>query len=109
MNNLETEIEMKEDLENDLIEDEDACDDVKNDSSRVYLTQPSDDLNRYMAKESSLRIHWSICIQAFSEMLRIHHLRMSTITLDYYPRAKISQPQGRDSACERGGDARRLA
>ena len=50
MNNLETEIEMKEDLENDLIEDEDACDDVKNDSksSRVYLTQPSDDLNRYM-------------------------------------------------------------
>ena len=30
---------MKEDLENDLIEDEDACDDVKNDSksSRVYL------------------------------------------------------------------------
>ena len=57
MNNLETEIEMKKDLENDLIEDEDACDDVKNDSSRVYLTQPSDDLNRYMAKESSLRIH----------------------------------------------------
>ena len=49
MNNLET--------ENDLIEDEDACDDVKNDSSRVYLTQASDDLKRYMAKESSLRIH----------------------------------------------------
>jgi len=50
VNNLETEIEMKEGLENDLIEDEDACDDVKNDSksSRVYLTQPSDDLNRYM-------------------------------------------------------------
>ena len=44
MNNLETEIEMKEDLENDLIEYEDACDDVKNDSSRVYLTQPSNDL-----------------------------------------------------------------
>ena len=41
---------MKEDLENDLIEDEDACDEVKNDSksSHVYLTQPSDDLNRYM-------------------------------------------------------------
>ena len=59
MNNLETEIEMKEDLENDLIEDEDACDDVKNDSksSRVYFTHPCDDLNRYMAKESSLRIH----------------------------------------------------
>ena len=39
---------MKEDLENDLIEDEDACDNVKNDSksSHVYLTQPSDDLNR---------------------------------------------------------------
>ena len=53
MNNLETEIEMKEDLENDLIKDEDACDDVKNDSksSRVYLTQPCDDLNRYMAKK----------------------------------------------------------
>ena len=50
MNNLETKIEMKEDLENDLIEDEDACDEVKNDSksSHVYLTQPSDDLNRYM-------------------------------------------------------------
>ena len=41
---------MKEDPENDLIEDEDACDEVKNDSksSHVYLTQPSDDLNRYM-------------------------------------------------------------
>ena len=50
VNNLETKIEMKEDLENDLIEDEDACDEVKNDSksSHVYLTQPSDDLNRYM-------------------------------------------------------------
>ena len=32
VNNLETKIEMKEDLENDLIEDEDACDEVKNDS-----------------------------------------------------------------------------
>ena len=51
VNNLDTEIEIKEDLENDLIEDKDACDDVKNDSksSHVYLTQPSDDLNRYMA------------------------------------------------------------
>ena len=41
---------MKEDLGNDLIEDEDACDEVKNNSksSHVYLTQPSDDLNRYM-------------------------------------------------------------
>ena len=39
---------MKEDPENDLIEDEDACDEVKNDSksSHVYLTQPSDDLNQ---------------------------------------------------------------
>ena len=50
VNNLETglEIKMKEDLENDLTEEEDACDDVKNDSksSRVYLTKPSDDLNR---------------------------------------------------------------
>ncbi|CAH3023156.1 unnamed protein product [Porites evermanni] len=41
---------MKENLENDLIEDKNACDDVKNDSksSHVYLTQPSDDLNIYM-------------------------------------------------------------
>ena len=44
---------MKEDLENDLIEDKDACDDVKNDSksSHVYLTQPSDDLNSYMVNK----------------------------------------------------------
>ena len=48
MNNLETKIEMKEDPENDLTEDEDASDEVKNDSksSHVYLTQPSDDLNQ---------------------------------------------------------------
>ena len=53
VNNLYTDIEMKEDLENDLIEDKDACNDVKNDSksSHVYLTQPSDNLNSYMVNK----------------------------------------------------------
>ena len=53
VNNLETKIEMQEDLENDLIEDKDARDDVKNDSksSHVYFTQPSDDLNSYMVNK----------------------------------------------------------
>ena len=51
MNNLETKIEMKEDLENDLTEDEDACDEVKNDSksSHVYL-RPGSDAELFMSR-----------------------------------------------------------